>query len=301
MRISILLTTYPDLVHEVEHDPILKNLVKTWRLELDWPSKEFDALTRIWSGKSHATARLNFSVSDELLSETQLFEVWRQEVAYSLSNSDSNYLRQHQQTGPLLEGASSDVRYFPKVRYFPEVKLTNAKVRDKRISSLDAPEPIYFIQEEEAKAWCEENFSGLGLGPVYRHRGRQVHSGVSLIVPNNVMGPMVMGNNVIAQNFVHQNLRYEFSLVTGFLVYSHEEIEKSKDFNFTCEPVCTYGYPKMLVSRKFVDFYRKRGLSGWVFRPVLEFGGPFHQEFVETFERFMVDWRTGHSENRISE
>lgn len=300
MNISISCSVYSELHDAIKNDPVLAGLEDTSRLTIEWPSREFDALKSIWHGKSRLTALLEFGISDELLSQSRLFEVWGVDIrAYDLSDADDRYFRSQEECGPLLAGVNCAAQYFPAVRYFPEIKLSNPRVKPKHISSLEAPWPAYFIGDEEAKAWRGQSYSGLKFGPVYPHRGQHPHQGVSLIVPEYIMGPMTQGRNVIEQKFVYGNTKYTHPVALGFMVYTSEQISAAKDFNFTCEPVCTYGYPRILVSRRFVDFYRERGVMGWKLRPVLETGSIYHREFVETLDRFMADWNTGHSDNRI--
>jgi hypothetical protein len=258
-----------------------------------WPSTEFELLKRLWQDTRHLVARLEFETSDELVASARLFEVWRVDAAYAVSTADQRYLREHAQSGPHLMGAEASVRYFP------EVSLTKSHVKARQISSLDAQVPVYLVTKQEAAIWTSKNFSGLRFGSVLRHIGTTNHDEAALIVPQSVMGSVVKGENTINEDPTTGNTAYH-QLSLGFLVYGREAIADATDFNLTREPICSYGYPQVVVSRRFVEWYVTRELKGWKFRPILEEGNKWHREFADSFSSFMRDWQTGHRENRFS-
>ncbi len=295
MQFHLLLWPYGKARQAMRDIPAFEALeVHSGVFAIQWPSIEFDVLKENWSEWKYIVARIECSVPNDLLVETMLFEVWKMENAYGISSIDQEYFQGHAKNGPLLKDAD------PGVRYFSEVRLTRPQVRPMQISSLDAVVPVNFINHDEARVWSSQKFSGLEFGRVCGHREQKIHEDASLIVPTNVMSSMVRGQNVFMESFVHHGIMNTHPLIVGFLTYEEDDILQARDFNFTREPICNYGYSQVLVSRKFVDFYRKRGLTGWVFRPILVSGSVLHREFAEMFNKFMVDWRTGHPDNRFS-
>lgn len=248
----------------------------------------------MWKGISHLVARLEVAVPDELVTSAALFQVWRVETAYSLSVADQRYIREHGRTGPQLKNADTGVRHFR------EISLTRAHVKPGQISSLDAELPVYLVAREEAAAWKLEGLSGLAFGPVHRHTGMKDHDGAALVVPESVLGPITIGPNTIHESFTANDLVGHHQLSLGFLIYGSQAISEACDLNLTREPICSYGYPQVVVSRRFVDFYVRRKLRGWKFRPILEEGSKWHREFGNLFSAFIFDWKSGSLENRFS-
>jgi len=181
------------------------------------------------------------------------------------------------------------------VRYFSEARLSQARTKPLQISGLDASPSLFFVARDEAAQWEGLKFTGLQFGPIYGHRGTAEFGDARLLVPTNVMPEMVPGRNTLVSICDGNESRH----TVGFSVYEKSAIESAADFNFTREPTRSYGYANILVSRRFFEFYRQRGLTGWRMRPVLESGTEAHIQFQSTLNAFLSDWSTGHPRNRL--
>jgi hypothetical protein len=256
--------------------------------EFRWPSAEFERLKDAWVETPRATARIEFDVPAGVDATCPLYEVWSVESAQSLSDADDTYIREQERNGPILEGAEAGVRYFPRLC------ISKVKPKPNRILSLDAEVPVHIITRGCAEEWVNQQFSGLDFGEVSNRKLKKFED-VALIVPQCVLGPMCRGENVVRT----EDGGLTRDQVIGFCVYSSEELARACDFNFSREPLYTFGYPKVLVSRRFVDMYRAQRYRGWRLRPVLEKDSVSEKQFTAALHAFLADWSSGCAANRI--
>ena len=290
MQIKLLLWPYSELRTELKRHPDLwSQKVLNGPLELTWPSKRFQLLLEIWNQIPFASARTEFLFSSDHLATSELFEVWNQTTGYSLSAADRRYFYEQEDNSQVL------ISEAPVVRYFSQVRLSKPTCKSRHISALDAPVPVFLIDSNEAAIWTDKCFTGLDFGPAYGHRGKKADDKARLIVPRHIMPPMEKGSNIV----INRLNQMEYFHLIGFSIYNRSAIQSAQDFNFSREPTCDYGFSRILISRRFRDFYEQRGLTGWVLRPVLETGSTHYQDFQKTLKAFLADWATGHPKNRL--
>lgn len=163
--------------------------------------------------------------------------------------------------------------------YLPE-RIAVSKVtalKSNMVAGVGQSLQEFVVHADVGRAFSEEGFSGFSLRPVFNGKTEIEHADVRQLYSDVIMPPAVLDRTTPPADGggVRQ---------LGCLVYENPDLQSLADFSRTAEDWAAGNMPIWVVSARVREFFMRRKLKGWVFRPVLEKDSEMHQKYERLWD-----------------
>jgi hypothetical protein len=165
-----------------------------------------------------------------------------------------------------------------KIKLLDQVALSKISLKPNMVGGVDQWTTEFIITSAVAKAFKNEQLSGLNLKPVYDPKTGKHYAEYFQLYTSKILPPVVRDATMLG---LEELIPEEGGLrELGCLTYDFSESFPIFDFNRTSENFGSNYMPLWVVSASTRNCFLRNRLRGWSFRPVFEKGSELYNVYI---------------------